>query len=188
MYRRKDLLIWIDLEMTGLNIKNDKIIEIGMVVTNCNLDLVTEGMSFVIRQNREVMQSMDDWNTFHHKKSGLYDKVLKSKISCSEAEKNILNFLKKIAYRNISPLCGNSIYQDRIFLKKYMPNLEQFFHYRNIDVSTVKELVKNWSPHFYNKHKKKLNHTALSDIKESIKELDFYRNILFKKNKYINEN
>ena len=125
---------------------------------------------------------MDNWNTAQHKKSGLYERVLKSSISCKMAEEETIQFLENLVNKNSSPMCGNSIYQDRIFLKKYMPTLENFFHYRNIDVSTLKELVKFWKPDLYEKFKKKSKHIALEDIKESISELIFYKKILFDNN------
>ena len=179
MLEKTSFLIWLDLEMTGLDVRKDKIIEIAAIITDKNLEIVSKGISLVIMQDKYLMDNMDAWNTNQHKKSGLYEKVLNSQISCLDAENMILKFLKKYLKRGISPMCGNSIYQDRIFLRKYMPKLENFFHYRNIDVSTIKELIKYWKPHYYDMLKKKNDHTALTDIKESIKELKFYKKILF---------
>lgn len=180
MFKTTNFLIWIDLEMTGLNVNKDKIIEIATLVTNKDLDIISEDLSIVVKQEKNLMDNMDVWNTNQHKKSGLYQKVLKSQISCSNAENMVLNFLKNYTKEKISPMCGNTIYQDRIFLKKYMPKLENFFHYRNIDVSTIKQLMKYWKYDSYKKLKKSNNHTALIDIKESIKELSFYKEVLFK--------
>ena len=175
----KTNFIWLDLEMTGLNVEKDKIIEIAVMITDKSLNIISEGLSIVIKQNKCLLDEMDEWNNYHHKKSGLYKKVIQSTVSCSDAEISILNFLNKYTEKGISPICGNSVYQDRIFLKKYMPDLESFFHYRNIDVSTIKELAKNWRPEIYDQVKKNSKHVALSDIKESIDELVLYKQTLF---------
>lgn len=172
-------LIWIDLEMTGLCIRKDKIIELALIVTDKNLKILKHGPSIVIKQEKHLMNSMDSWNTVQHKKSGLYQKVLESRTSCEEAEMTALSFLNNMLERNTSPMCGNSVHQDRMFLKKHMPKLESFFYYRNLDVSSIKEVVKYWKPNIYKQFKKNCYHTAMSDVKESIRELEFYKKKLF---------
>ncbi len=172
-------LVWIDLEMTGLNPETDKIIEIATIVTDSNLNILAEGPELVIHQSKATMDAMDEWCTTHHGQSGLTGRVLSSEISLEEAEQATLAFLKEWMPAGASPLCGNSIGQDRRFMVRYMPELEAFFHYRNIDVSTVKELGRRWAPEMVKAHKKSGSHLALQDIKESISELQHYQKHFF---------
>lgn len=168
-------LVWLDCEMTGLNPEVDRIIEIAIVVTGPGLEPRVEGPVLVIHQSDEQLGKMDAWNRGTHTKSGLIDKVKASTISEEEAQAQLLSFLSRFIPKNGSPLCGNSIGQDRRFLVKYMPQLEAFFHYRNLDVSTLKELSSRWRPDIYNAFKKQQRHTALADVHESIDELTHYR-------------
>ncbi len=168
-------LIWLDCEMTGLDPENERLIEIAVVMTGPNLEPRIEGPVLVIHQSDELLDKMDKWNKGTHGKSGLIDKVKASTISEADAEAEILAFLKKYVPKATSPLCGNTISQDRRFLVKYMPKLDAFFHYRNIDVSTFKELAKRWRPEVYKAFKKQQKHTALADVHESIDELVHYR-------------
>jgi oligoribonuclease len=168
-------LIWLDCEMTGLDPDVERLIEIAVVVTGPNLEPRIEGPVLVIHQSDALLGKMDKWNKSTHGKSGLIDKVKASTISEAEAEVEILAFLKKYVPKATSPLCGNTISQDRRFLVKYMPKLDAFFHYRNIDVSTFKELAKRWKPEVYKAFKKQQKHTALADVHESIDELVHYR-------------
>lgn len=177
-----DNLVWIDLEMTGLNPDNDRIIEIATLVTDNYLNVVAEGPNLAINQPDELLDSMDEWNTRTHSQSGLIKKVKESTINDREAEKQTLAFLKQFVKPNTSPMCGNTICQDRRFLFKYMPELEAFFHYRHLDVSTVKELAKRWDPKIYNNFDKEAKHQALDDIKESVEELKYYREHFFQIN------
>jgi len=172
---KKTNLIWIDLEMTGLVPEHDNIIEIATVVTDADLNVIAEGPSIAIHQNNKHLDSMDEWNTRQHTKSGLVQRVKESETSLNEAEKQTLNFLMKYVDPGVSPMCGNSICQDRRFLYIYMPNLEKFFHYRHIDVSTLKELAVRWKPEVVNTSFKQSKHLALSDIYDSINELKYYR-------------
>ena len=176
---KKDNLIWIDLEMTGLDTENDKIIEIAVIVTDKDLSVIKESKSIAIHQDKVILDKMDEWNKKTHKKTGLIDRVLASDHNEKDAENYILNFLSDVCYANSSPMCGNSICQDRRFLFKSMPNLEKFFHYRNLDVSSFKEVFKRWSPEKLKNFEKKGRHTAIEDIKESIDELKFYRQEFF---------
>jgi oligoribonuclease len=168
-------LIWIDCEMTGLDPEVDRLIEIAVVVTGPDLLTRVEGPVLVIHQSNEQLDKMDAWNKGTHGRSGLIDKVKASFTSEAEAELALLEFVAKYAPKGTVPMCGNTIGQDRRFLVKYMPKLEAFFHYRNIDVSTLKELAKRWRPDVYNAFKKQQKHTALADVHESIEELAHYR-------------
>jgi len=172
---KKTNLIWIDLEMTGLIPEKDIIIEIATVVTDANLNVLADGPSIAIHQDDKHLDSMDEWNTRQHTKSGLVQRVKESKTSLNEAEKQTLDFLIQYVDPNASPMCGNSICQDRRFLYIYMPKLEKFFHYRHIDVSTLKELAVRWKPDIVSASFKQSKHLALSDIYDSINELKHYR-------------
>jgi len=174
-------LIWIDLEMTGLAIRLDTIIEIATVVTDAQLNVLAEGPVMAIHVEQTKLDAMDEWCTTHHGRSGLTKRVQESKITLREAEVRTLKFLKKWAIKGKSPMSGNSICQDRRFLIEEMPELELFFHYRNLDVSSLKELAKRWAPEVYASHKKKSAHLALDDIYESIGELQHYRQYLLAK-------
>ncbi|MEI6897137.1 MAG: oligoribonuclease [Psychromonas sp.] len=173
-------LIWIDLEMTGLNPETETIIEIATVVTDSDLNVIAEGPEIIIHECKEKMDAMDQWCVQHHGESGLTERVIKSNINCAQAEQETLAFLEKWTQAGASPLCGNSIGQDRRFLVRYMPQLEAHFHYRNIDVSSIKELGKRWAPEMTRAHKKQGSHLAMMDIKESISELQHYREHFFK--------
>ncbi len=172
---RKTNLIWIDLEMTGLIPETDVIIEIATVVTDANLNVIEEGPSLAIHQSKELIDRMDEWNTNQHNHSGLVKRVMESEITVTEAESETLEFLSKHVDSGVSPMCGNSICQDRRFLSNYMPNLEKFFHYRHIDVSTLNELAVRWKPDIISSSLKNSRHLALSDIYDSIDELKYYR-------------
>lgn len=175
MQQDSNNLIWIDLEMTGLNPSNDFIIEIATVVTDKNLNILAEGPVLAVHQELAVIQAMDDWNQTHHGRSGLLDRVLISKINENQAQQQTLAFLQQWLPSNKSPMCGNSICQDRRFLYRCMTELEAFFHYRNIDVSTLKELAVRWAPDLHKGFQKKAAHEALADVLESIAELKYYR-------------
>lgn len=168
-------LIWIDLEMTGLYPNTDRIIEVAVVVTDPQLTVRVEGPVFAIHQSDETLDKMDAWNKGTHGKSGLIDRVKASTVSEDEAAAQVIAFLKQYLPAGKSPMCGNSICQDRRFLANYMPSLEDFFHYRNLDVSTLKELARRWKPAIIDGFKKAQKHTALADIHESIDELAYYR-------------
>jgi len=168
-------LIWIDLEMTGLDPNSDVIIEIATIVTDKNLNIIDEGPAIVIHQSDEVLNNMDEWCTNQHGKSGLTDRVRNSMISEETAENLTLAFLKQYVPEGRSPMCGNSICQDRRFLARWMPHLEMFFHYRHIDVSTLKELTGRWAPDKKMVYTKESSHLAMDDIKDSIAELKYYR-------------
>ncbi|HTM64395.1 MAG TPA: oligoribonuclease, partial [Gammaproteobacteria bacterium] len=180
MSKNASNLIWVDLEMTGLDPRHDRIIEIATVVTNDNLDVIAEGPVFAIHQSNELLNGMDDWNTNQHNKSGLVQRVKESVITEEIAQAKTLEFLREHTVDGKSPMCGNSIWQDRRFLNAYMPELEKYFHYRLIDVSTLKELALRWAPAIYNGFKKDSAHLALSDIHDSINELKYYRENLLK--------
>lgn len=167
-------LIWIDLEMTGLDPNHDKIIEIATLVTDVNLNVVEEGPALVIHQCDEILVTMDEWNTRQHGKSGLIERVRRSDISVATAERLTLAFVKRHVPPETSPMCGNTVCQDKRFLCKYMPDLDKHFHYRNIDVSTLKELATRWRPNLAG-FKKNSKHLAMSDIYDSIEELKYYR-------------
>jgi oligoribonuclease len=168
-------LVWLDCEMTGLNPEIDRLIEIAVIVTGPQLEPRIEGPVFAIHQSDEQLEKMDSWNKGTHGRSGLIDKVKASTVTEAQAEQEILDFLARHVPKGTAPMCGNSISQDRRFLVKYMPKLEAFFHYRNVDVSTLKELAKRWRPDIYNGVKKQQKHTALADVHESIDELAHYR-------------
>jgi len=178
---RKENLIWIDLEMTGLYPDRDRIIEIATVITDKELTVLGEGPVFAIHQTDAVLTAMDEWNTRQHTTSGLTERVRASSIAESEAEQATLKFIRQHVDQGASPICGNSICQDRRFLIKHMPELAAFFHYRNLDVSTLKILAKLWLPEVGNRFEKKSVHLALADIHDSIRELRFHREHLFKR-------
>jgi oligoribonuclease len=171
-------LIWIDLEMTGLNPDTDMILEIATVVTDSELNVIAEGPVLAIHQPDEILNKMDEWNTTHHGQSGLIQRVKESTISTQEAERLTLAFFEQFVPKNVSPMCGNSICQDRRFLWRLMPQLEAYFFYRHIDVSTLKELAKRWKPTLADGFKKESQHLALQDIHDSIAELQYYRRLL----------
>ena len=176
----KSNLIWIDLEMTGLDTQRDYIIEIASIVTDKNLNILGEGPNLVIHQLDEVMNNMDDWNTRQHGKSGLTERVKASTINESRAEDDTIKFLEQYIHKSQSPLCGNTICQDRRFLARCMPELEEFCHYRNLDVSSIRELGKRWYFEDIDNFQKNSNHRALDDIRDSIEELRYYRKKIFK--------
>ncbi len=173
-----DYLVWMDLEMTGLDPKEDTILEIATVITDGNLKVIAEGPNIVIHQSDEILDHMNDWCKQHHADSGLSDRVRASSVSLAAAEAQTLDFIRQYVPEGKSPLCGNSIHQDRRFLVAYMPKLEAYLHYRNLDVSTVKELVRRWYPALEIPAKKE-EHLALADTLESIDELRFYRKHIF---------
>ncbi len=168
-------LIWVDMEMTGLDPDTDKIIEVAVVVTDANLNVLAEGPVFVIHQPDTVLDAMDAWNKGTHGRSGLIDRVKASTMTEADAEMALIDFLRHFVPKGKSPMCGNTICQDRRFMVRGMPKLEAFFHYRNLDVSTLKELCRRWKPEIANGFKKHQKHTALADILESIEELRYYR-------------
>jgi len=173
-------LVWIDLEMTGLDPDKERIIEAALLITDGELAIVAEGPTLVIHQSDELLDAMDEWNTKHHGESGLTERVRASTVTEAEAEAQLLAFLEEHCEAGQSPLCGNSIHQDRRFLCRYMPKLDAFLHYRMIDVSTVKELCRRWTPEAYAKRPMKTgNHRAMDDIRESVEELRFYRKACF---------
>ena len=173
-------LIWVDMEMTGLNPDSDCIIEVAFVVTDSDLNILAQAPVQVIHQSDSVLDAMDAWNKGTHGRSGLTDRVKASVISEVMAEKVLLEFLKPYVPKGKSPMCGNTIHQDRRFMARYMPKLEDYFHYRNLDVSTVKELCQRWKPDIASGFKKQQAHTALADILESIEELRYYREHFFR--------
>jgi oligoribonuclease len=168
-------LVWIDMEMTGLDPDNDRIIEVAAVVTDANLNVLAEGPVIAVHQSDATLDKMDAWNKGTHGRSGLIDRVKASTIAEAQAEEQLIAFLKQWVPANKSPMCGNSICQDRRFMARGMPKLEAFFHYRNLDVSTLKELCRRWKPELASGFKKAQKHTALADIIESIEELRYYR-------------
>lgn len=175
----EDNLIWIDLEMTGLEPDTDTIIEIATIVTDKDLNVLGRGPNLAIHQEKSVMDAMDEWCTTHHGQSGLTDRVLSSDISMADAEAQTIAFLEQYVPAGKSPICGNSVGQDRRFLYRYMPKLEAYFHYRYLDVSTIKELAKRWKPEALEGFEKSGAHLALDDIIESIEELKHYRTTMF---------
>jgi oligoribonuclease len=168
-------LVWVDMEMTGLDPDSDRIIEVAVVVTDAELNVIAEGPVFAIHQSDETLDKMDNWNKGTHGRSGLIDRVKASTVTEADAEAQLIAFLKQYVPSNKSPMCGNSICQDRRFMARGMPKLEAFFHYRNLDVSTLKELCRRWKPELASGFKKHQKHTALADIVESIEELKYYR-------------
>jgi oligoribonuclease len=168
-------LVWIDMEMSGLEPDTDSVLEVALIVTDKDLNLVEEGPVLVVHQSDAVLDAMDNWNKGTHGKSGLIDKVKASPFSEAEVEAQMIEFMKKHVGERKSPMCGNSICQDRRFLARHMPKLEAYFHYRNLDVSTLKELAARWRPELKDGFKKANSHTALADIQESIEELKYYR-------------
>ena len=173
-------LIWIDLEMTGLDTANDRIIEIATIITDGQLNILAEGPVLAIHQPDEILAGMDEWNTRQHGKSGLTERVRKSTLSEKQAERQTIDFLSQYVGKGTSPMCGNSICQDRRFMARCMPELEDYFHYRNLDVSTIKELVMRWSPELAKGFKKGGTHLALDDTRDSIREMLYYREHFFR--------
>lgn len=180
MSQNAENLIWIDLEMTGLDPQSDHIIEIATLVTDKHLHVLAEGPVFAIHQDDAVLGGMDDWNTRQHGASGLTQRVRDSHVDETQAERATIEFLQQWVPSNTSPMCGNSICQDRRFLARWMPDLERFFHYRNLDVSTLKELAKRWAPEVAKGFNKESRHLALDDIRDSVDELRYYREQFFR--------
>ncbi len=180
MSDKKTNLIWIDLEMTGLDTSEDAIIEIATIVTDAQLNMIAEGPVLAIHQPDAVLSAMDEWNTRQHGQSGLTERVRNSILNCREAERQTLSFLAEHVDPRASPMCGNSICQDRRFMARLMPELEAFFHYRNLDVSTLKELGNRWAPQLMTGFLKASTHLALDDVRDSIRELQYYREQLFR--------
>jgi oligoribonuclease len=173
-------LVWVDMEMSGLDPDKDVVLEVALVVTDKDLNLVEEGPVLVVRQSDALLDGMDNWNRSTHGKSGLIDKVKASTLSEADVEQRMLAFMKQHVGERKSPMCGNSICQDRRFMARHLPRLEAYFHYRNLDVSTLKELAARWRPELKEGFKKANNHTALADIQESIEELRYYRDKFIK--------
>ena len=171
-------LIWIDLEMTGLDTVRDSILEIAIIVTDSELNVLAEGPVYAIQQNEAVLKAMDDWNRSHHTDSGLWQRVVHSRYTMAAAEAENIEFLNQWVEKGTSPMCGNSVCQDRRFLHRLMPELENWFHYRNLDVSTLKVLANHWMPKDLSEYPKENKHEALSDIRESIGELSYYRQFM----------
>jgi oligoribonuclease len=168
-------LVWVDMEMTGLNPDSDRVIEVAVVVTDAELDVIAEGPALAIRQDERILLGMDSWNTATHGRSGLTERVRQSTLDEEAATDRLLQFLAPLVPRGKAPMCGNSICQDRRFMARWMPRLEAYFHYRNVDVSTLKELARRWQPDVHRSFEKKSRHEALADIYESIDELKHYR-------------
>lgn len=173
--KNNENLAWLDLEMTGLNPEKERIIEIALVITDANLNVLAASESMAIKQSEALLASMDSWNTATHARTGLTERVRQSTITEEDAENRLLNIMKKWLPENTTPMCGNTIHQDRRFLVRYMPKLETYFHYRNIDVSTLKELAKRWHPDIAKGWVKKGAHQAMDDVMESIEEMKYYR-------------
>lgn len=180
MAKNDQRLVWLDMEMSGLDPEKEKILEVAVVVTESDLSIVAEAPVLVIHQDDKVLDGMDKWNTSTHGRSGLTDKVRVSTLTEAQAEQQMIDFLKAHVPSGASPLCGNTISQDRRFMYRYMPKLEQYFHYRNLDVSTFKELARRWKPEVYKGFVKQSKHEALADIYESIDELKYYRDQFIK--------
>ncbi len=180
MSQAENNLIWIDLEMTGLNPETDRIIEIATVVTDPNLRVLAEGPVLAVHQDKARLDAMDAWNTRQHNGSGLVDRVLASSVDEQAAQAQTISFLEQYVPAGCSPMCGNSICQDRRFLARYMPKLEAYFHYRHLDVSTLKELARRWAPEVASGFSKQSSHLAMDDIKDSIEELSYYRGTMLK--------
>jgi oligoribonuclease len=180
MQKNNENLVWVDLEMTGLDPEVDTVIEIATIVTDAQLKPLAEGPVLAVHTSDEVLEAMDEWNTSHHNASGLVARVRASEHTLKSAADATISFLSDWIEPGKSPMCGNSICQDRRFLVKHMPALEAFFHYRNVDVSTIKELVKRWNPQILNGFKKNSTHLAMDDIRESIAELEYYRKEVFR--------
>ncbi|ACQ94081.1 Exonuclease RNase T and DNA polymerase III [Tolumonas auensis DSM 9187] len=179
MSQNEQNLIWLDMEMTGLEPETDRILEIAMIVTDKELNVLAEGPVLAIHQSDDVLAGMDEWNTRTHGESGLVDRVRASECDEAKAVATCLTFIREWVPEGKSPMCGNSIGQDRRFMVRYMPELEKYFHYRNIDVSTIKELVSRWKPEIMDEFTKTGTHQALDDIRESIAEMQFYRKRVF---------
>lgn len=180
MAKSKKNLIWIDLEMTGLDTTTDKIIEIATIVTDADLNVLGEGPIIAIHQPDAILDGMDEWNTKQHNHSGLVERIRNSTTTAAEAEQQTIEFLSKYVPAGMSPMCGNSICQDRRFMARIMPELEAFFHYRNLDVSSLKELARRWAPKVEKSFKKRSSHLAMDDVKDSIRELQHYREFFIK--------
>lgn len=179
--KREGVMVWLDMEMTGLEPDTDRIIEVATIITDAQLSVIAEGPELVIHQPNHVLDAMDEWNRKHHGESGLIERVKRSTVSVADAEAETLRFISQYVGERIAPLAGNSIHQDRRFIARYMPQLDRYLHYRMIDVSTVKELGKRWYPDIIERAPKKKNsHRALDDIRESIEELKFFRRNLFR--------
>jgi len=178
MLAKTDQLVWMDMEMTGLDPDSDRVLEIAVLITDGSLNILSEGPALVLHQSDAVLSAMDEWNATHHTASGLVDRVRRSTVDEAQAQERILAFLREYVPPSAAPLCGNTIWQDRRFLVRHLPEVEKYLHYRNVDVSTVKELVHRWYPELPRFSKAK-GHTALADIRESIAELRYYRERVF---------
>ncbi len=175
MTPQKTPLIWLDMEMTGLKPETDRIIEVGLLITDSELNIIAQAPTWVIYQDDAILAAMDEWNQSTHQKNGLIAKVNASNLTELAVEKAMINFMKQYSTPQVSPMCGNSVHQDRRFLAKWMPEAEAYFHYRNIDVSTLKELAKRWKPDIVKNFAKNSKHEALADIIESVEEMRYYR-------------
>ncbi|MDD3266653.1 MAG: oligoribonuclease [Burkholderiales bacterium] len=173
--KNQNNLVWLDMEMTGLSAEQNVILEVAIVITDSYLNVLAESPSFAIKQPQEELAKMDKWNVGTHTRSGLLDRISISGVDLVEAEKEIIKLIKEYLPKGVSPLCGNTIHQDRKFIVRYMPKLEEYLHYRNIDVSSIKELAKRWYPEIASQFKKHNKHEALADIHESIEELKYYQ-------------